>query len=148
MVHYLVPRRILDQTFEFFRRCGGGRRECQVLWTSNWGSLQSIVEAVHPAHQAHVGGFVLDDTWITSFWLKLAASGRGIRVQVHTHPGAAFHSSTDDEYPIIHTPGFLSLVIPKFALGPVGFAGAYLTEMGADGQWHEVRVESRIKVVP
>ncbi len=146
-MNYLVPRRVLDQTFHFFRQCGGGRRECQVLWTSSWDSPESIVEVVHPAHRAHVGGFVLEDSWITSFWLKLAASGTGIRVQVHTHPGTAFHSPTDDEYPIIHTLGFLSLVIPRFALGPVGFAGAFLTEIGADGGWHEVGVESRIKVV-
>ncbi len=146
-MNYLVPQRIVDQTFDFFRRCGGGRHECQVLWTSSWNSPESIVEAVHPAHRAHVGGFVVEDSWITSFWLKLAAAGTGIRVQVHTHPGAAFHSPTDDEYPIIHTPGFLSLVIPRFGLGPVGFAGAFLTEIGTDGQWHELKVGSRIRVV-
>lgn len=144
---YFVPRRVVDQTFDFFRRCGGGRRECQVLWTSSWKSSESIVEAVHPAHRAHVGGFVVEDSWITSFWLKLAAERTGIRIQVHTHPGAAFHSPIDDEYPIINTPGFVSLVIPNFGLGPVGFAGAFLTEMGLDGQWHEARVESRIRVV-
>src|SRR6266571_9467832 len=113
-MNYLVPQRVLDRTFDFFRQCGGGYRECQVLWTSSWSSPESIVEAVHPAHRVHVGGFVLEDSWITSVWLKLAANRAGIRVQVHTQPGAAFHSPTDDKYPIIHTPGFLSLVIPRF----------------------------------
>ncbi len=143
----LVPQRVLDETFGFFRWCGGGRRECQVVWTSNWRSPEFIAAADHPAHQAHAGGFTVADTWINEFWLKLAATGMGIRVQVHTHPGTAFHSATDDMYPIIHTPGFLSLVIPKFALGKVGFAGAFLTEIGCDGQWHEVNVDSRIRIV-
>ncbi|MDB5513884.1 MAG: hypothetical protein JWQ17_642 [Tardiphaga sp.] len=35
-----------------------------------------------------------------------------------------FISKTDDDYPIIHKPGFLSLVIPGFGLGPVGFKDA------------------------
>lgn len=144
---YLVPQRVLDQTFDFFRRCGGGRRECQMLWTSSWRSPESIAEAVHPAHRAHAGGFDVEDDWLTSFWLKLAATATGIRVQVHTHPGTAFHSPTDDEYPIINTPGFLSLVVPNFGLGPVGFAGAFLVEIGADGRWREVKVGSRIRIV-
>jgi len=94
-----------------------------------------------------VGGFVLDDRWLHAFWLKLASTESGIRVQVHTHPGAAFHSSTDDEYPIVHTPGFLSLVIPNFGLGSVGFSGAYLTEIGAGGEWHEAKPTNRIRVI-
>jgi hypothetical protein len=144
---YLLPQGVLDRTFNFFRQCGLGRRECQVLWTSTWHSPELISAAVHTIHQAYVGGFNVNDAWITAFWLKLAQEKSGIRVQVHTHPGTAFHSPTDDENPIIHTPGFLSLVIPNFALGSVGFLGAYLTEIGEDGRWCEVPVHSRLKVV-
>ena len=59
--------------------------------------------------------------------------------QVHTHPGAAFHSPTDDAWPIVHLEGFLSLVLPDFGLGPVGLARSYLAEMGCDGDFHEGR---------
>ena len=34
--------------------------------------------------------------------------------QIHTHPGDAFHSSTDDDWPSIALPGSLSIVIPDF----------------------------------
>lgn len=68
----------------------------------------------------------------------------GIRVQVHTHPEEAFHSETDDAFPIIHKPGFLSLVIPNFGLGPTGFENAYLTEIQPDGRWQEVAIPSRL----
>jgi hypothetical protein len=87
---------------------------------------------------------VLDDTWLNEFWLELGATGMGIRVQVHTHPGAAFHSRTDDEFPIIHTPGFLSLVIPNFGLGPIGFHEAYLAEIQPGGHWRKVAIASRL----
>jgi hypothetical protein len=144
---YEVPTKLLHATFDYFRRCGCGKTECQVVWTSPWDSIDLLDEAVHPKHESHLGGFSVDDKWLHSFWLDLAARKTGVRVQVHTHPGAAFHSPTDDAYPMIHTPGFLSLVIPRFGMGAIGLSGAYLTELGPDGEWHEVLPTSRLKIV-
>lgn len=146
MMH-LVPRSVLERTFEFFRTCGAGLRECQILWTSSWHSPQTITSAVHPAHRSHGAGFAVEASWLNTFWLSLASKGHGVRVQVHTHPGEAFHSQTDDAYPIVHTPGFLSLVIPHFALGPVGFDDAFLAEIAPDGSWRQVDIVSRLKIV-
>jgi hypothetical protein len=35
-------------------------------------------------------------------------------VQVHAHPGEAFHSGTDDAFPVVTTEGGLSIVAPSF----------------------------------
>jgi hypothetical protein len=145
---YMLPKPLLAKTFELIRQCGRGRRECQVLWTSAWQSPAFISDVVHPAHSAHVGGFTLESRWISSFWLELAAQSKGVRVQVHTHPSAAFHSSTDDQYPIINTPGFLSLVIPGFGLGAIGFKGAFLAEISPNGDFKQVPISSRLKLLP
>jgi len=144
MASYQLPRRLLEETFAHFRDCGCGRRECQVLWVSPWDEPGTITQAVHPRHEAHLDGFVLDGQWLNDFWLLLAQEKLGVRIQVHTHPGPAFHSPTDDAFPIIHTPGFLSLVIPGFGLGPVGFEAAYLTEIQPNGRWGHVGIEERI----
>jgi hypothetical protein len=146
-MRYRVSADLLAQTFSVFRTCGAGRRECQVVWTSPWASPEIIREVVHPRHRAHSGGFEIDSAWINEFWLELARSEQGIRIQVHTHPRAAFHSAIDDAYPIIHSAGFLSLVIPRFALGSLGFDGAYLTEIQPDGTWREVSIASRLEVI-
>ena len=135
---YRVPLAVLRETFAELRRCGAGRRECQVLWTSGWANVGAIDTMVHPVHRARGDGFELDGAWLTEFWLQLARENAGVRVQVHTHPGEAFHSPTDDAWPIVHSPGFLSLVIPDFAQGAVGFDGAYLTELQLDGSWRQV----------
>jgi hypothetical protein len=97
-------------------------------------------------HRAHAGGFDVDSGWLTQFWKSLAQTRHGIRVQVHTHPGAAFHSGTDDTWPVIHSPGFLSLVIPNFAAGPIGFSDAYLAELLGSGKWREVPISDYIEV--
>lgn len=142
---YLAPA-ILEQSFAHFRECGCGRRECQVLWISPWQLPSTITRVAHSRHVSRGDSFVLDNRWLDDFWGELAETGMGIRVQVHTHPGEAFHSSIDDGYPIIHTPGFLSLVIPNFGLGPAGFDDAFLTEIQPDGRWREVPIEPRLSV--
>lgn len=147
-MRYQVPAALLAKTFEVLRRCGGDRRECQVLWTSEWVRPEIISGVVHPQHQAHAGGFQVASSWITKFWLELSRTGHGIRVQIHSHPREAFHSATDDAYPIIHSVGFLSLVIPDFAQGPIGFHRAYLAEITSSGKWREVSIASRLELVP
>lgn len=50
-------------------------------------------------------------------------------------------------YPIIHEVGFLSLVIPDFGIGPVGFENAYLAEIASDGRWKRVPIAARLEIV-
>ena len=140
---YRLPRRMIDETFSTLRSCGAGERECKLYWLSSWADPDQLIEVVHPEHDASRYGLTIQDGWITKFWNELVERGLGVRVQVHTHPGAAFHSPTDDAFPLIHDVGFLSLVIPDFALGDVGFDGAYLTEIQSDGRWQQVSIGSR-----
>jgi hypothetical protein len=103
---------------------------------------------VHSRHRGHAGGFQVDDVWLNAFWLDLARTRHGVRVQVHTHPFEAFHSRTDDAFPIVHTRGFLSLVIPDFGCGAPSLDGSFLVEISATGTWTVVEPESRLTIVP
>jgi hypothetical protein len=145
---YQVSRAQLKHTFALLRQCGAGKRECQVLWASPWAQPRNITAVIHPEHRATAASFDLEEAWLTAFWSKLAQENAGVRVQIHTHPGAAFHSGVDDDWPIVQTSGFLSLVIPRFALGEVGFNGAYLAELDDVGAWRQVDVRARIEVTP
>lgn len=142
-----VPAQVFADTFRHLRTCGDGRRECQALWVGPWAHPNVVTQVIHPRHTASAVGFQVDDDWLTAFWLRLADTGCGVRVQVHTHPGAAYHSATDDAFPLIHSPGFLSLVIPRFALGPVDFTNAFLAEMQPDGRFLEVDIASTLEIV-
>ncbi len=146
-MRYQLPAAMLTETFEHLRTCGAGRRECQALWVSPWADAERLSAVVHPRHTASAVGFQLDDAWLTAFWGRLADEGTGVRVQIHTHPGAAYHSATDDAFPLIHTPGFLSLVIPSFALGPVDFDSAFITEIQPDGGWRAKAIADVLEIV-
>lgn len=142
-----LPEALLAETFAALRHCGAGRRECQVLWVGPWSRPDRLTELVHPRHSASAVGFQMDENWLNRFWLDLAARDQGVRVQIHTHPGAAYHSSIDDAFPLVRTPGFLSLVIPRFAQGPVGLEEAYLTRIEPDGSWRQQSIPEHLEIV-
>lgn len=141
-----LSQALLEETFGHFRRCGAGKRECQALWVGPWSHPDVVSRVVHPAHTASPVGFQLDESWLNAFWFDLADRQEGVRAQVHTHPGAAYHSSTDDDFPIIRSEGFLSLVIPRFATGPVGFERAFLAQVRG-GHFEEVRIADELEVI-
>jgi proteasome lid subunit RPN8/RPN11 len=141
-----LNREVLEQTFEHLRRCGAGRRECVVYLTGPVDQPDVVDGVVHPHHTASAVGYDLDSAAIAELWRELAAERRSIRVQVHTHPGPAYHSSRDDALAIVHTPDFLSLVIPRFAEGDVGLEGAFLAARDGAGQWVEVSIHDHLEV--
>jgi proteasome lid subunit RPN8/RPN11 len=143
-----LEKGVLEQAFEHLRRCGAGRRECVVYVTGPVAEPNVVDGVVHPRHTASPGGYDLDSEAIAQLWRDLVTEQRSVRVQIHTHPGPAFHSSRDDALALVHTPGFLSLVIPNFALGPVGFDGAFLAERADDGHWVMALIETRLEIVP
>jgi len=130
---------VIHETFRALRECGRGECECVVYWT---GPLHSnVINGVeHPIHRRSPFGYEINDTWITNFWKHLAASRQSVKAQVHTHPSEAFHSTTDDTWPIVSQVGFLSIVIPDFAKGEVSLADAWIGRLHEDGSWCRVAV--------
>ena len=135
---------VLEHAFEHLRRCGDGARECVVYLTGPVGQPTLVDGVVHPHHRSSSVGYDLDSAAIADLWRDLTAARRSIRVQVHTHPGPAYHSSRDDALAIVHTPGFLSLVIPRFARGPIGLDDAFLAARDEDGRWTEVPIQRHL----
>ncbi len=141
-----VPVRLLNETFRVFRDCGQGRNECVVYWTGPADFADVVDQADHPVHHRSPMEYTIDDAWLTRYWFHLGQARRVIRAQIHTHPGAAFHSITDDEFPVISQASFLSIVIPRFAQGTISFDDAWVGQLNAKGQWLAVPHGSVIEV--
>jgi hypothetical protein len=105
-----------------------------------------VDQVIHPIHGASRGHYEVDRSWAVAFALELATERRAVRLQAHVHPHAAFHSEVDDQYAIVSTPGFLSLVVPDCAQGPVSLSDAYLARLRPDGTWESVAPEEWIEV--
>lgn len=132
-----LAQEIIRTSFRKLRGCGHGECECAVYWTGP-ASEQLVDEVEHPIHRRSPFGYEVNDTWLTEFWKCLALSKRSVKAQVHTHPGRAFHSASDDQWPIVSQVGFISIVIPDFAKGKETLDGAWVGRLGTDGQWHRL----------
>lgn len=143
-----LHREVLGHSFEHLRSCGGGSEECVVLWIGPHESAGFVDEVVVPRHTASAAHYDIDPVWIGEFWLDLAKRARTVRCQVHTHPGRAYHSSRDDDLALVHTPGYLSLVLPRFATGEVGLDRSFLAVRGHDGSWSALDPTETIEVEP
>lgn len=137
---------LLDATYQQLRACGQRRRECHLFWVASWRDSGRIARIVHPTHTATSVSVDIDTSWLNAFFLELADRGECIRVQVHSHPGSAFHSGTDDAWPAVRTAGYLSLVIPDFAAGEPDLEGAYLAEQDEAGGWTTADLKKRIRI--
>jgi hypothetical protein len=125
---------IVQRTFSTLRECGRGECECVVYWIGP--SESNLVNGVeHPIHRRSPFGYEINDHWLTDFWNRLAASKHSVKAQVHTHPGEAFHSASDDNWPIVSQEGFLSIVIPDFATGEISLKNAWIGRLRGDGIW-------------
>jgi hypothetical protein len=142
-----LRREVLEQAFEHLRRCGAGQRECVVYLTGPIDAPGLIDAAVHPTHTATGGGYEVGAGAIAELWAELLVSRRSVRAQVHTHPSAAYHSGRDDAYALIGTPGYLSLVVPDFALGPVSLDRAFLAERTHDGDWAAMSANEWLEII-
>ncbi len=129
---------VLDATFAALRRCGGGVQECVAYWLGPTDQDDRVDQIVQPEHRASARHYEVESAWLTDFFLQLRDGRRGVRAQVHTHPGPFVeHSPTDNCFALAPSVGFVSLVLPYFATGQVGLDGAYAAQV-TDGGWTEI----------
>ena len=118
---FVIPRSVLEETISFLRAVGTAGAEGFVLWGGNLASRTCFrfTTALVPEQQPFgtpqgllvtVGGDALFSINKTLF-----ERGEILGAQVHTHPTSAYHSETDDHYPMVTLLGALSVVIPDFA---------------------------------
>lgn len=136
---------IIEHTDETLRRAGGRGLEVFVLWSGVIDGTTFRCQAAHvprqSSYQLDTGLMVrveADELHRLNMWLF--ENEHALAVQVHAHPTDAFHSETDDTYPIVTTLGGLSLVAADFGrYGILGFgtAGYRLDTQG----WHELTTD-------
>jgi len=67
--------------------------------------------------------------------------------QIHSRPGRAYHSRTDDENAVAAAVGSLSLVVPDFARAPFDLGRIAGYRLDAAGRWIEVRQSDLMRLI-
>ncbi len=145
-----VPSSVIDASDEALRKAGGSGHELFVLWTGSLSDHRFTIQHVYVPQQRSYRGeeglhvrVEADDLNLLNRWLF--ENRQALAVQVHSHPRDAYHSATDDTYPIVTALGGLSIVVPDF--GRAGIKSARLAVYRlTKGGW-ELRDRSLIKVL-
>jgi hypothetical protein len=120
---FVVPTTVVQETLLSLQHYGASHCEGLVLWLGRIDDGRAIVvQSLTPPQKSissedGVGYFVEGET-LFQLNVSLLETGLRLLAQVHSHPGRAYHSSTDDRYAIVTADGGLSLVVPDFGRAP------------------------------
>lgn len=144
---FIIPRTVTEFTDKALRAAGDDRHEAFVLWS---GVLEESTFVVRNAHSPEQTAYRSDDGVCVrvdgeelhrlNVWLYQHSEMLG--VQVHSHPTDAYHSDTDDTYPIATTVGALSIVVPEFGMRGVGGDGVAVYRFDAR-RWNRLGPRAR-----
>ena len=118
---FIIERDVLRETIEFLQEVGSTGYEGFVVWAGNAEDEVTFRfrTALIPQQKAMMmdsGLLVLvDGEALFAINKKAHELGQTLGAQVHSHPTSAYHSSTDDFYPLVTLLGALSIVLPDFA---------------------------------
>ena len=123
VTEFVVPLELVDQTLEPLQDAGSRGYEAFVLWGGRLdGSTRfEFVSAYFPEQTMSRGeeGLLVVVEGEALFRVNRAFYSDGLTLagQVHSHPTNAYHSDTDDAYPLMTLVGGLSAVVPDFGDG-------------------------------
>jgi hypothetical protein len=135
-----VPRRVAAATQAWLREAGVQGLEGIVLWAgTKAGNTFSVSHAIapkqHGVRSAEGVAVAVDSAELHRLNVWLFDNNLRLIAQIHSHPGAAYHSATDDAFPIATTAGSLSLVVPDFACRPFDLRECSVYRLSAQGVW-------------
>jgi len=78
------------------------------------GTTTLVVGAVRPAATTTTGSFDVTSGSMAAVIRSASKAGLHMVGQLHTHPGAAYHSAGDETGARIRFPGFTSIVVPGY----------------------------------
>lgn len=144
----------LSEAYSFLKKAGKKSYEAVALFAGKVEGNNAIVsEVICPLQESSRSQYGLMYTvdgkelhrinlWLYQNRLKLIA-------QIHSHPSEAYHSETDDEFPIVTTLGGLSIVVPYFAKEPLNHVNWAYYRLYSETYWKELNqteVEKLIKI--
>jgi hypothetical protein len=135
-----VRRSAIEEANSALRYAGHFGNEGFSLWAGRHDESVFTVETnIVPLQQGHdSGGGVwvqvgADELHRINVWLF--ENRLMLIAQLHSHPQEAFHSKTDDTFPIATTKGCFSIVVPNFARQEFSFENCAVYRLQSDNRW-------------
>lgn len=146
----------LYQTQQWLSKAGIKKNESFVLWAGKFitDEIFVVTSVIYPEQRAFktlsgIGVLVPGDEmfkinkWLYENELVLIS-------QVHSHPTQAYHSETDDAFPLVTAIGQFSIVVPNFAKSLIHLPSCAVYRLNSNKKWVEInkfKINEIFKVV-
>lgn len=147
-----VPGQLVQHTINHLRNVGRRGFEGIALWAGmreyeHFYVTHSITPAQKLIHNSgHVCVSVgAEELHRLNVWLY--ENKRMLIAQIHSHPGEAYHSDTDDEFPIATVVGSLSLVVPDFGRNPFSLENCAVYRLNNRARWNELSLKEIYELI-
>lgn len=151
ITRFVVPVEIVQHTDQALSEAGEEHMERFVLWSGVEAGDEFLVQSSHvPAQTAYQSErglmVVVEGPALHQLNVWLHEHRELLGVQVHAHPEEAYHSETDNSYPIVTESGALSIVVPDFARRGLRSRGTAVYRL-LGGRWQLIRRTQRMRLL-
>ena len=141
----------LVAAYRHFRFMGRQRCEGVALWVgrisdSNFEVTETVIPKQKGLRSDNGLAYVVEEAELRRLNVWLYEQELRLIAQLHSHPTEAYHSETDDLYPIMTTVGGLSIVVPDFAAGPPDIHQCVTYRLDQNG-WAELSTAEITKLI-
>ncbi|MDX6453828.1 MAG: hypothetical protein QOH16_3877 [Gaiellaceae bacterium] len=154
ILKFVLPRTLLESSLEVLAEIGkknaegfvvwGGVRESETVFQFEGGLVPD-----QRAYSTENGLLVtVDGDALHKVNVTFNENGLMLAGQIHSHPTDAYHSTTDDQLPLVTVVGGLSVVVPDFARdGLDAYANFAWYRLASYANWVEVDPSTTIELL-
>lgn len=139
---YTIPSSVITNSRETLLIAGREGLEGVVLWIGERHATHVEILSEYVPRQIayrsdHGVAVQIPDEEIALIIARLP-EGLAVACRVHSHPGEAYHSSTDDLNALLSHAGAISIVVAHFARDEIRLEHCSVNELGQDFRWREL----------
>jgi len=147
-----LTNEVLNVTKQRLNEAGKRKDESFVLWAGKFKTdfIFYVDTVIYPEQNAFrtssgIGVYVSgDELFKINKWLY--DNKQVLISQVHSHPTNAYHSDTDNNFPLVTEIGQFSIVVPYFARVSIALPNCAVYRLNSSNRWIEVN-KSQISII-
>ena len=143
---FKITQNVIDQTKAFMIKMGNKRKEGLVFWSGNIDNdTAKIKTMICPTNISSSIHAQTNGKGLRQIFDMLRKNNEFLFIQVHSHPGCAFHSSIDCNEAISFKKGFISIVVPFYGENMEDLNSWAIFEYAANSKWRQLEAEEKSK---
>ena len=148
----IIPPKCIQKAYEHLRYAGENRVEGVALFAgfekNNEFYVSQTIIPKQTSYRLELGLlYAVDGDELHKINVWLYENNLSIIAQIHSHPNEAYHSNTDDTYPIVATKGGISIVVPRFAIDPIDIKNWAVYRLSSENCWVELNYPEIKKII-